>query len=311
MRQAPFTPNPVYTAIAIEYRNRKMIADQVLPRVQVSAGDFKYRFYPLADGFTVPDTTVGRLSPPNRVETSSTDATASTIDRGLDDSVPQADIDNAANVPGYDPLARATMFVSNLIELDREIRAASLVFDNNQYATSNRTTLSGTTQWSDFTNSDPVKAILTALDGMTMRANIMVIGSQVATQLSMHPKVLQAVYKTLQGAGVAAMSDLAKVLDLEEIVIGQALVNTAKKGQTATLGRAWGKHCSLIYRDNLADASRGTTFGFTGQFGTRVAGNFEDRDIGLNGGQRVRVGESVVELITAGDLGYFFQNAVA
>jgi hypothetical protein len=33
--------------------------------------------------------------------------------------------------------------------------------------------------------------------------------------------------------------------------------------------------------------------------------------VGLRGAQRVRVGESVNELIVASDVGYFFQNIVA
>ncbi len=42
-----------------------------------------------------------------------------------------------------------------------------------------------------------------------------------------------------------------------------------------------------------------------------MAGRREDPDIGLRGGVRVRVGESVKELIVANDLGYYFENAVA
>ncbi|MGH7186883.1 MAG: phage capsid protein, partial [Pseudomonadota bacterium] len=36
-----------------------------------------------------------------------------------------------------------------------------------------------------------------------------------------------------------------------------------------------------------------------------------DRDIGMRGGEVVRVGESVKEVIAESSLGYFFQNAVA
>ena len=68
-----------------------------------------------------------------------------------------------------------------------------------------------------------------------------------------------------------------------------------------------------IYRISreAADANGGITFGFTAQWGTRIAGAVPDNRIGLRGGQRVRVGESVKELIIAPDLGYFIQNAVA
>jgi len=73
----------------------------------------------------------------------------------------------------------------------------------------------------------------------------------------------------------------------------------------------WGNHASFIYRDQLADANSGTTFGFTAEFGGRIATSSFDKNIGLRGGQMVRVGESVKELITAPDLGYFFENAIS
>lgn len=38
----PFTPSPQYTAIALAYSNREMIADQVLPRLTVTAREFKW-----------------------------------------------------------------------------------------------------------------------------------------------------------------------------------------------------------------------------------------------------------------------------
>ncbi|SUB36576.1 Uncharacterised protein [Pasteurella multocida] len=50
---------------------------------------------------------------------------------------------------------------------------------------------------------------------------------------------------------------------------------------------------------------------FTAQFGTREVREIEDKDMGYRGGVRVRVGESVKELITAPDLGYFFENVIA
>lgn len=306
---APFPIQPDLTAIAVMYRNKDMIADQVMPRVPVGKQDFKYLKHALADGFTIPDTKVGRTSPPTRVEFTATETSASCLDYGLDDSVPQADIENAP--PNYDPLGKATEFVTNLIELDREKRVATLAFDTNQYGSSNKSTLSGTSQWSDYTNANPVDAILAALDVMVMRANIMVIGQAVWTKLRQHPKVLASLYGSASTRGVALRQDLADVLELQQLLVGQSWVNSAKKGQTATLGRVWGKHCALIYRDSLATAERGTSWGFTAQFGSRIAGSFEDKDAGMRGGTRVRAGESVKEVVSANDLGYLFINAVA
>jgi len=49
----------------------------------------------------------------------------------------------------------------------------------------------------------------------------------------------------------------------------------------------------------------------TGQWGSRIAGNIADPDIGMRGGVKNRVGWSHKEIITAPDLGYLIANAVA
>lgn len=310
MSKAPFPINPVNTAIAIAYRNTRLIADEVLPRVPVSSTEFKYMLHNLADGFTVPDTQVSRKGRVNQVEFSATEKTASTEDHGLDAPVPQSDIDNAKNTPGYDPLAKATEQTTNLIMLDREIRTSNLVFNNANYGADNKVTLSGTSQWSH-ADSSPLPVITDALDACVMRPNIGVLGRRVSTMLRRHPKIVKAFNGTTGEDGMVPLQFLADLLELETILVGEARLNIARPGQTAALQRVWGSHAAFIYRDRLADANSGTTFGFTGQFGSRVSSNEYDRNIGLKGGQMVRVGEQVKELITAPDLGYFFENAVA
>lgn len=306
---APFPIQPELTAIAIAYRNKRLIADEVLPRVPVGKEDFKYLKHAMADGFSLPDTRVGRRSRPNEVEFSASEVSASTQDYGLDDPVPQSDIDNAP--PNYDPLGRAVEGLSDLILLDREVRTAGLVFNAANYGAANKVALAGNDQFSDFVNSDPLKTFMDALDACVMRPNVMVIGRPVWSVLSRHPKIVKAVLGNSGDSGIARRQDLADLLELEEIQVGEAFLNTAKKGQAVSLARVWGKHISLIYRDRNANTRGGTTFGLTAQFGGRIAGAQEDSSIGLRGGQRVRVGESVKELITASDLGYFIQNAVA
>ena len=127
MSKANFPVNPVLTAIAIAYRNRRMIADDVLSRTDVGKQEFKYLQHDLGEGFTVPKTIVGRTSRPNQVEFSATELTASTEDHALDAPVPVVDAKNAP--ANYDPDGRAVEQTINLIELAREIRTAGLVFN--------------------------------------------------------------------------------------------------------------------------------------------------------------------------------------
>ena len=309
MAQAPFPIDPALTALAISYRNEMMVADAVLPRTRVGKQEFKYFKTVYGDDFTIPDTRVGRKSRPNMVETGGTEVTDSTVDYGLEDAIPAADVQNAD--ARYNPLARATVYLTDLIELDREKRVADLVTTLGTYPAAQRATLSGTGQWSDWTNSNPANAILVAMDAMIMRPNVLVMGQAVATQLMQHPKVVQIVNKTSQSNGIVTLDALAAALGLQRVIVGQSWINTAKKGQAASYSRCWGKHAALLHVNPTVDPGRGGTFGFSAQWGDRIAGSDFDRDIGLRGGQRVRVGESVKEVIAENTCGYFFQNAVA
>jgi len=309
MSKAPFPIQPELTAIAIAFRNMRLIADDVLPRVGVGTQEFKYLEYNKADRFTIPDTKVGRKSKPNEVEFGATEQTASTEDHALDDPVPQADITNAP--PNFNPLGNAVEGIMDLILLDREKRTADLVFNAATYPTANKVTLAGTSQWSDFTNSTPLDDIMAGMDVPLMRPNVIVMGREVFTKLSQHPEINKAVHGNSGDSGIARRQALADLFEVEEVLVGESWLNTGNRGQEAALARGWGKHCTLIHRNRTANTRRGVTFGITAQWGGRVAGSERDPNIGMRGGQRVRAGESVKELVTASDVGYFIQNAVA
>lgn len=313
---APFVIQPVLTAIAIAWRNKNFIADLVLPRSEVARKEFKYTNYNKEEGFTIPDTKVGRKSRPNEVEFGASETTDQVEDYGLEDPVPQADIDNAQGTR-IDPLARATSGLTNLIALDREKRTADLVFNAASYPTGNKTTLSGTSQWSDFANSDPIDDITSAMDSMLATPNRMVIGQATFTKLRQHPKIAKATLGNSGDVAIVARQAIAELFELEEVIVGQAWVNSAKKGQSASYTRLWGKHCALLHHDPEATMSvnGGVTFGLTAHQrvgnANRLVWTRPDPDIGLYGGTRVRAGESLKELIIAASAGYFIEDAVA
>lgn len=305
----PFPTNPQLTAIAIAYRNPDvaLIADAVLPRTP-TAYRFKWLLYALANGFTVPDTRVGRKSQPNQVDFSATEVTDQVQDHGLDDYVPNEDI--MADNQGVDPLGTSAAYLTNLINLAREVRVAGLVFNTASYNAGLQAALSGSSQWSD-PASDPVAGISDALDQPIMRPNIAVFGQQTWTKLRRNPKLVQAIKNTNQGAGQISRAEFAEFFELQEVLVGQGQVNLAKKGQPVNMARVWGKHAAFIYRDRASGPQAGVTFGFTAQFGDKVSGNIPEPKMGLKGSELVRVGEQVKEIISAPDVGYFFQNAVA
>lgn len=315
MATTAFAINPELTAVAIGYKNRDidLIADTVMPRILTTKA-FKYTKYAAEDAYTVPSTLVGRKSDPTMVDFGGTLVPAECEDYGLDDLVPNDEIDawNAMAKPAtaVSPLAKSTSLLTGLVQLAREIRVANTVFNTATYPGGNQVTLSGTSQWSDFANSKPLDALLAALDLPLFRPNTVVYGQAAWTKIRQHPHFVQAVYGTAQNSGVITRQQLADLLEVRQVVVGAGFVNTAKKGQAASMARVWGKHCALLYvGQDLADAGQ-PCFGFTAQFGDRVAMTRESSK-GLRGGQQLRSGESVKEVISANDAGYFFQNVVA
>ncbi len=310
----PFTPSPQYTAIALAYANREMIADQVLPRLTVNAREFKWDKHEKSSLFQVPSTLVGRKGQPNEVEFKATEETSSVGDYGLDDVVPREDIEAAAGKPGLDPLGRATEGVTQLIMLDRESRAADLVFNPSTYPSGNKVQLSGNDQWNEYaqTASDPVEDILTAKESALMPFNTCVMGEAVWFALRRHPKLLAAFFPVnASGGGILSMQQFAELFEFERVLVGRAYKATSKPGQTLALGRVWGNHFAMMHQNPLATLrGNGITFGATAEYSTRFASTMDEPKTGLRGATRVRVGETVKELITASDCGYLIQDAI-
>jgi hypothetical protein len=319
MATTAFPVNPELTAIAIGYKNRDidLIADMVLPRVDRVGKQFRYTRYTAADAYTVPNTRVGRKSEPTQVDFGGTLVNGECIDWGLDDLVPNDEIAawEAMMRPSsggpVSPLAKSTSLITSLLQLDREVRVANLIFNAATYPGGNTVTLSGVNQWSDFANSNPLQVIMAALDIPLFRPNTLVFGQQTWTQLRQHPRIIQAIYGTAQTGGVVTREQVASLFEVRQILVGASFVNTARRGQAPTYARVWGKSAAALYvSPDAADADQ-PSFGFTAQFGTRIAGVIDAPTKGLRGGQMVRVGESVIEVISANDVGYFWQNAVA
>ena len=121
MANRPFPIDARLTAIALAYKNPDvaLIADDVLPRTPTDA-EFKWLSYDLAQGYTIPDTKVGRKSMPNEVEFVGTEVNDKVDDHGLDDLVPLEDI--ADDNQGVDPMGTATMYLTSLVRLARPPR---------------------------------------------------------------------------------------------------------------------------------------------------------------------------------------------
>lgn len=306
MQLRPFPTDPRLTGIVIAYRNAELIADRILPRVPVGKKEFRWLKFDRAERMTVPETLVGRKSLPNEVDFTAAEEAGMVYDRGLDDVVPLDDINEAPE--GYDPRAEAAEGLTDLVLLDREIRTAAKVMNPASYPAANQVTI--TDKWDD-PDSNPVTAISDYLDGLFVRPNVLVMPVPVWNKLKAHPRVIAAITPAGKTDGFATREQFAALLEIDEVIVGQGWKNSAKPGQTPQIVRVWGGDSVLaFYRNPTATPRRGVTFGYTAQWGTRVSGQIAEPKMGLRGSVRVRVGESVNEMIVCNDLAFLFKDVL-
>lgn len=313
----PFPVNPTLTAISIGYSNPTIyyIADQVMPRRPVPNSAFKWMYHPIGEAFTVPNTEVGRLGRVERVEFTGEFRDGSVTDYGLEDAVPISDINSAASMRAaglgtFNPMDQAVEGLTDLLSVDREMRVAAMVQNPNNYGTKMRLVMSGSDMFSDPT-SDPIGVIKAALSAtLIFRPNTAAMSRPTWDIVSSHPKLVNAVRGNVTGQGIITTDEFAKLFGLSKVLIGEAFSNVARRGQALDIRRIWGNSISLLFINPAVGPEAGTTWGMTCCYGTRFAGDWYDRNAGLEGAQVIRLGERCREIVTAPEVGFLLQNVV-
>ena len=151
--------------------------------------------------------------------------------------------------PALNPDFDTTEMLSDLLLLRLEYDVATELATTARYANSNYTTLSGTSQWSDYSNSNPLtniksaKAVIRALIGR--EPNAIVLAGDVAETLSLHPDIKDLRKYTdpnlLTSAGLPP-----KILGLE-VIEAKATYNKAYENLTESMSYLWGKNAYVMY----------------------------------------------------------------
>jgi hypothetical protein len=308
---APFPIDPVLTGIIVNYRNAEFIADKVFPRLspRLNKQQFKWWKFDFGQMVTRHDSKVGRKGTPKVIELEGQELDASTDDYGFSSVVPADDVNQAPD--GYDPRQFHAQALYNFVLMEREVRAAEIAFDEATYDANNKETLSGSSQWSHV-DSDPIMDVGAARESMVMKPNKLLLGSGTWFALRTNPAILKSISVSGTDKGMATLAAVTALLEFDEIIVGQSKVNASKPGQTPVLANAWGNHALMYRQEPLASSNFGVaTFGWTAEYMGPVANQDFNGKIGLRGAYEVKAGESVKEVVSSADLGYFFEDAAA
>lgn len=176
-------------------------------------------------------------------------------------------------------------------------------------------------QWSDAA-STPIEDIRTAkttvLERTGFEPNVLVIGRRVFDKLIDHPDIVDRVkYGQTAGSGPANIDveELKRLLKINNILVMNAIENTAKEGQTNVHAFIGGKKALLAYAaptPGLMTPSAGYTFSWTGLLGSGAqGGRIRKFRMEANQADRIEIDLSYDQKLVAADLGYFWDTIVA
>lgn len=298
--------------ISIKYRNDDFIGLQIMPIVPVARRSDKYYVYDRDQAFRIDDDSLTPKGLPNEIDMKQTTENFSVDSHGLADWVPQEEIDNA-DAP-LAPLSDATENLRDKLLLAHEKRIADQLQTAANYPSGYKVQLSGTDQWSDYTNSDPLGDLLTAVEGTFTRANVVSMGLDTWKILRAHPKVLDAVKASTRQqstpGGFATPEEMITLLEIQTLLIGRARYNSAKRGQSGSYSRIWGKHCMAFYVEP-SPGIRKASWGYTFSENRGTTFTMFDVKRGEKGATYVKDAWNEDSKIVGNILGYFIEDAVA
>ena len=297
--------------ISVAYRNAAFVAERIFPVVPVQhQSDLFWQFS--KQHFRQYVTNLRPGAEANEIEIDMDVRGNYRCDgHGLQTVIPDEERANAD--PGAQIDIEHTEKVTASVLLDQEIKLAALLSTTN---ITQNTTLSGTSQWSDYTNSDPVPVVDAAKEVVQQSIgefpNVLLLPRPVFRTLRSHPAILDRIKYT--GAGAKAMlsaTDLAEVFDVEEVIVPAPLKQANPEGEVDSLTYIWGKNAMLFFRPQrpaLRTPALGYHFLWTGNGVSYLIKRFrnETRDSDI-----LKIKKYYAQQLVAPTAAYLWVNSVA
>ena len=300
------------------------VADQVFPNIPVQKISDRY--------FVIPHGDANRDDMQERPPSTESHGSTYTVDstptyacktwalhKDVDDQV-RANTDQP-----LDPDRNATRFLVTKALIRREKTWVANYFTTSKWGTdlTGKAAAPGANeflQWND-ANSDPIidirKANRLIHQGTGFRANTLVLTRDVWDTLADHPDLVARINagQTPGGPAIVLRQNLARILELDRVLVMDSIENTAAQGQTAVHAFIASKKALLIYaapNPGIEVPSGGYTFSWVGYMGATPMGwRISTLRADLIKSDRHEIEMSYDQKLVSTALGVFFTAAIA
>jgi hypothetical protein len=212
----------------------------------------------------------------------------------------------------------AAMRARRAVLANYEDRVASAVFNTSTWTGSSLTT-AVSTAWSNASSGAPVTDIMTAggkvYDGCGVWPNALIVNRKVFRNLKNSAQVLDRIASAGAGSSTKA-SDvtaemLARVFDLDYVIVAGATKNSANEGQAASLAAFWSSSYAMVCRiatgTDIKETCIGRTFHYAGD-GSNIGGTAEMYREEQTRSNVIRVRHDVDEVIVLAAAGHLLSG---
>lgn len=290
------------------------IGQKILPVIEVEKASGNFGTIPLEQLLQTRDTKRSPGGKYNRAETTFTANTYATKQNGFEEPLDDTEAEMYASY--FSAEQYASLRARDAVLRNYESRVVAAVTNTSVIPT-------GTvgTSWKTIASSDPVADIIAARkavrDATGLIANAVVLGWDAYNNVKQSVSVINRIKywggsdPTTKGIDT---STLAKLFDVEEVIVAGAQSNTANQGQTASLSQIWSNDDVLVTRiaksGDFKEPCIGRTFHWSGG-GSSIDGVVEmyrDESVSSN---IYRVRQQTDEKIIYSNAGYVLTGANA
>ena len=305
----PRVIDPILSEVAQGYKNSAMVGLNLFPSVPVAQRGGKIISFSKED-FALYNTVRAPGANTKRVQFGYTSGSYALEQHALEAVAPWEHQQEASRVAQINLAAMAVRKTQNIIALRLEKAQADLATTAASYGASNKVTLAGVNQWSDYTGtSAPSKDIETAREAIRAqigkRGNTVVMGAAVWAKVKQHPAIVDRIKYTGRDSVTTEM--LAALWDVDRVLVGDAVYTDA----SGTMTDVWGKFVVVAYTEvgtvaDLGEPNYGYTYRLDGA--PYVEQGYQDRNAKSD---IYPVTDEVSPVLTAAVSGYLISAAVA
>lgn len=307
-----------FEAFDLEAEKAGYIARKVLPTVDVASQAGNFGKIPLEQLLQQRDTKRAPGSGYSRGNFTFDDSTYSCKENGAEEPIDDREAKMYAEY--FDAETVSTQRAYNAVLANAEKRVADAIFNTSTWTGAALTTDVSSVPWATIASAKPLTNVEAAVqkvyDGSGLWPNALVINKKVFRNLRNTPEVIDRIASSGAGdrnlASDVTLQMLAQAFDLDYIIVAGGSQNTAKEGQTASVGQIWSSTyamvCKVATSGDFREPCVGRTFHWSAD-GSNIDGaieSYRDETVRAN---IIRVRHDVDEVILYAQAGHLLKIA--